>query len=143
MIIKVSEQAPLSSIRQLLAYATDMSKVEAVYQHYIEAPNYHLFTYSQPTDRDNNHLIVGCIGVKIDDCMCEIKHLAVSPYLRRNGIATQMIDSIRAMYTLKLICAETDHDAVQFYRRYGFTIKSLGEKYVGVERFYCELVLES
>lgn len=32
------------------------------------------------------------------------------------------------------ITAETDHDAIAFYRRYGFEIQSLGEKYPGVER---------
>ncbi|MNY68257.1 hypothetical protein D3C86_2059900 [compost metagenome] len=33
------------------------------------------------------------------------------------------------------ITAETDEEAVQFYRNVGFVISSLGEKYPGVERF--------
>lgn len=37
-----------------------------------------------------------------------------------------------------LIYTETDNDAVDFYRKYGFEITSLGEKYPGVERFLCE-----
>lgn len=36
------------------------------------------------------------------------------------------------------IVAETDDEAVDFYRRYGFFITSLGEKYPGVERFLCQ-----
>ena len=36
------------------------------------------------------------------------------------------------------IVAETDHEAVDFYRRYVFFITSLGEKYPGVERFLCQ-----
>ena len=30
-------------------------------------------------------------------------------------------------------------DAVEFYRKLGFSIESLGEKYPGVERFRCTL----
>ncbi|WP_268921683.1 hypothetical protein [Metabacillus sediminilitoris] len=37
-----------------------------------------------------------------------------------------------------MITAETDKEAVVFYRNYGFKITSLGEKYPGVERFLCE-----
>lgn len=37
------------------------------------------------------------------------------------------------------IRAETDKDAVGFYKKNGFTITSLGEKYPGVERFDCTL----
>lgn len=33
--------------------------------------------------------------------------------------------------------AETDADAVDFYRRCGFAVESLGERYPGVERFRC------
>lgn len=35
--------------------------------------------------------------------------------------------------------AETDKNAVNFYRKIGFNITSLGEKYPGVERFKCTL----
>jgi len=52
-----------------------------------------------------------------------------------------MIDFIKDKYTLLVIAAETDKDAVDFYKKYGFKALSLGEKYPGVERFAC--VLES
>ncbi|MNP39986.1 hypothetical protein D3C76_1335850 [compost metagenome] len=35
------------------------------------------------------------------------------------------------------IKAETDKDTVGFYKKIGFSITSLGEKYPGVERFEC------
>jgi len=47
-----------------------------------------------------------------------------------------MINFMENEYTS--IVAETDHEAVDFYRRYGFFITSLGEKYPGVERFLCQ-----
>ena len=37
-----------------------------------------------------------------------------------------------------MFTAETDKDAVDFYRKLGFSVTSLGEKYPGVERFHCE-----
>jgi len=47
-----------------------------------------------------------------------------------------MINYIASKYSS--IVAETDYEAVDFYRRYGFVITSLGEKYPGVERFLCQ-----
>jgi hypothetical protein len=50
-----------------------------------------------------------------------------------------MIDLLirgRAFHRLE---AETDSDAVGFYRSCGFTVLSLGEVYPGVERFRCTL----
>jgi len=35
--------------------------------------------------------------------------------------------------------AETDAEAVKFYKKMGFQIQSLGEKYPGIERFHCYL----
>lgn len=35
------------------------------------------------------------------------------------------------------LVAETDADAVGFYRHSGFEVMSLGEKYPGTERFSC------
>jgi hypothetical protein len=40
------------------------------------------------------------------------------------------------------IVAETDEESVQFYRNIGFIIRSLGEKYPGVERFLCTYEVE-
>jgi hypothetical protein len=37
--------------------------------------------------------------------------------------------------------AETDADAVDFYRAIGFAVENLGERYPGVERRRCRLEL--
>ncbi|MGG4554653.1 hypothetical protein ABEX11_20625 [Paenibacillus humicus] len=42
---------------------------------------------------------------------------------------------------IRRVEAETDKDAVDFYRRLGFNITSLGQKYPGVERFQCSLII--
>lgn len=46
-----------------------------------------------------------------------------------------MVNEWMALEQPLVVTAETDHDAVGFYRTYGFSIHSLGEKYAGVERF--------
>lgn len=49
-----------------------------------------------------------------------------------------MIKFVCDKHLLCFIFAETDNDAVGFYRSYGFEVTSLGEKYPGVERFLCK-----
>lgn len=120
-------------IRELLTYATDASKIEAEYKLYQEKENRKLYSYKQAEQ------FVGCIGVEwIADNICIIKQIAVSPDMRSRGIGERMIDFIMEKHSLSIISAETDQEAVNFYKRIGFTITSLGEKYPGVERFWCE-----
>ena len=88
---------------------------------------------------ESNGESIGCIGFEfISSNHCKIKHIAVSPAERGNGLGRKMITFICDKYSVNLISAETDKDAVNFYRNCGFKIISLGEKYPGVDRFLCE-----
>ncbi|MBH0346033.1 GNAT family N-acetyltransferase [Bacillus cereus] len=81
-----------------------------------------------------------CIGMEIIGAnKARICHIAVVPQYRHKGIAVQMIKEIVRMHQLTYIEAETDAEAVKFYKKIGFQIKSLGEKYPGIERFHCYL----
>jgi len=83
--------------------------------------------------------IVGCIGIEfVSPLKCEIRHIAVNPNSRNQQIGSNMIYFIMEQFQLDSIFAETDKDAVDFYTSTGFTNTSLGEKYLGVERFHCE-----
>ena len=53
-----------------------------------------------------------------------------------------MISQLLAEYNPDTLMAETDQEAVEFYRNTGFVVYSLGELYPGVERFRCVLVRE-
>jgi len=132
LIIEIDSITPHPSIRNLLSYATSINKVDFVYENYIRSSNQQLFGFMK---EDN---IIGCIGVEINLSLCEIKHIAVSPKERGNGIGSKMINFLIEKYSFTSIVAETDTDAVEFYRKFGFKITSLGEKYPGVERFQCE-----
>ncbi|MBE7103847.1 GNAT family N-acetyltransferase [Bacillus cereus] len=93
---------------------------------------------------ENNHAVLykygnmGCIGiVLIDTNRARMCHIAVDEIYRHQGIALQMIREIIRKCELTYIEAETDEEAVGFYKKCKFKIKSLGEKHPGVERFHC------
>lgn len=69
----------------------------------------------------------------------EIVSIAVEPAYRGLGIGSKLIASAANSLTCDEISAETDEDAVGFYRSYGFEIVSLGEKYPGCTRYLCTL----
>ncbi|WP_162273056.1 MULTISPECIES: GNAT family N-acetyltransferase [Rhodococcus] len=65
----------------------------------------------------------------------ELLHIATDRRWQHRGIGTALVRWVQAQYPGALIEAQTDHDAVGFYRSIGFGIESLGELYPGVERF--------
>jgi ribosomal protein S18 acetylase RimI-like enzyme len=122
-------------IKELLSYATAMEKVDNELAGYIDSNNSNRRLYEYHLGEE----IIGIVGVEfISPIHCEIKHIAVSPHQRGLSVGSKMIKFICEKHCLSLLSAETDHDAVEFYRKFGFKIISLGEKYPGVERFRCE-----
>ncbi|MFJ8090658.1 GNAT family N-acetyltransferase [Lysinibacillus sp. NPDC095746] len=122
------------NVRELLSFATSEKNVEKEYKLYIQSPVRKLYGYDLESE------VVGCIGIEfLSPKRCEIKHIAVSLDHRGIGIGSKMINFVLEKYSLSLMFAETDKDAVNFYKNYGFKITSLGEKYPGVERFRCIL----
>ncbi|MDX8365580.1 GNAT family N-acetyltransferase [Cytobacillus sp. IB215665] len=122
------------SMKELLSFATSVKNVEREYELYIHSPVRRLYGY----DFEDN--VIGCIGIELlSSKRSEIKHIAVSTKHRGEGIGSKMISFIRDKHSLSCISAETDKDAVNFYKNFGFNIISLGEKYPGVERFQCIL----
>ncbi|WP_245629907.1 GNAT family N-acetyltransferase [Domibacillus robiginosus] len=132
MIIKINSIILQPSVRVLLSYETSIRKVEEVYGKYIDFSDQQLFGLV----KGNN--IIGCIGVEINLKIGEIKHIAVFSEERGNGVGSIMIHFLCERFLLTDIVAETGRDAVEFYRKVGFKITALGEKYAGVERFLCE-----
>ena len=84
--------------------------------------------------------LVGFIGLRLEPPhRAVIRHIAVHRGHRRQGVGKQMILEVCRSYRLRELDAETDRDAVVFYRKVGFKVQSLGEKYPGTERFLCRL----
>ena len=87
--------------------------------------------------------LVGFIGFSFkSENVTILRHIAVRPDHRGEGIGQKMILEVCSHYKLQEVIAETDKDAVEFYRKIGFEIQSIGEKYPGTERFLCKLTMD-
>lgn len=81
---------------------------------------------------------LGVIGVRLDGAQGEILHIAVSPAWERRGLGRWMVESVRAAHPeVAVWSAQTDDDAVGFYRALGFAVLDLGEGDPGVRRCSC------
>ena len=72
----------------------------------------------------SNEKIIGVISTQETDKTVEIIGIAVDTKKRRSGIGTKLIDYVKDKSS-KPIIAETDSDAVVFYKKYGFNIKEV------------------
>jgi ribosomal protein S18 acetylase RimI-like enzyme len=87
---------------------------------------------------EQSGILAGCIGLELTMGTCAVIHnIAVAIEFRGRGFGRAMIEAVAKQFQLGELVAETDVDAVEFYRRCGFEITSLGERYPGVERFRC------
>lgn len=82
------------------------------------------------------------LGIIVLDYMGDdelvILDIAVLKSIQKQGIGRTLIEYVKATYQPKCITAETDDDAIDFYRKIGFTVKSLGEKYPEIIRYECK-----
>ena len=87
--------------------------------------------------------IIGVMVVSfIEQKKIEIIGIAVDVSARGKGIGSYMINQVVNNYGLLSVCAETDNDAVEFYRNNGFSIVEFSETYGAetVVRYKCELI---
>lgn len=82
--------------------------------------------------------LVGIVGYRIEESdRMILRHIAVLPEVRGAGFGRGMIMELLHQFNPVSIEAETDEEAVEFYRSIGFRIESIGEKTPGTERFLC------
>ena len=89
---------------------------------------------------------VGVMAVSFMEPMkIEIMGIAVDVAARGKGVGSYMISQAVNDYDLLSVYAETDKDAVGFYRNNGFRIGEIYETYGDetVIRYQCELTMES
>ncbi len=74
-----------------------------------------------------------------------LRYLAVDGTYRANGIGRRLVYAVRDRAPRAALIAETDDDAVAFYRRCGFMVTPLPRdpRWPGVQRFRCVLAVEA
>ncbi|PZD97268.1 N-acetyltransferase [Paenibacillus sambharensis] len=113
----------------------DGTKVNRVLESYFESNGKHLSGCLIDND------LVGLIGIEMmSESAARLTHISVSLSQQKQGMGRAMIAETLSHFDLQSLEAETDQEAVGFYRSLGFAEHSLGEKYPGVERFRCVIV---
>lgn len=100
---------------------------------YINNPNTVIYAIYE------DDLYLGIIILEIKgDKIIEILNIAVNAGFRKSGIGSSLINHCIDTFHPRKILAETDDEAARFYRKLGFEIKSLGDKYrSGIMRYQC------
>lgn len=87
----------------------------------------------------DNGTYKGIVVFKISDNIAEILDIAVAAEYQGRGIGGKLIDFIFNRFCAYKITAETDDDAVGFYKKYGFTVAETKTAY-NTKRYYCEKI---
>lgn len=83
--------------------------------------------------------LVTAVCIDVDGTRGRVTAIGVARGDRGRGWGRSLIAALPALLGIDGLSAETDADAVGFYRAVGFTVTALGEQYPGVERFACRL----
>jgi N-acetylglutamate synthase-like GNAT family acetyltransferase len=81
--------------------------------------------------------IVACAGAeRLDSDTIGIRSIAVVPLWRSHGLGRALLAALVERAGAKKVVAETDDDAVGFYRRCGFSVADAPAKF-GRSRYWC------
>jgi GNAT superfamily N-acetyltransferase len=80
--------------------------------------------------------VVACAGVEHDGDDILVRSVAVAADRRGRGLGRALVDALGDVATARRLVAETDEDAVGFYRRCGFAVEEIEPK-GGRARFRC------
>jgi GNAT superfamily N-acetyltransferase len=81
--------------------------------------------------------ILACAGAEeLSSGTIGIRSIAVAPAWRNRGVGRKLIEALAERASAKRVVAETDDDAVGFYRRCGFTVEDAPPKF-GRARYWC------
>lgn len=78
----------------------------------------------------------GIIAFKIKEQTAEILGIAVNPEYQGKGIGSRLINYIFSQFAVNKVTAETDDDAIGFYKKYGFAVADINNK-CDTKRYVC------
>ena len=83
---------------------------------YQEDENFNIYAYKE----DGRYK--GIVIFMIIKNSASIHEIAVKPEHRGQGIGSKLIDFIFNQFSVEAVVAETDDDAIGFYKKYGFSV---------------------
>ena len=118
-ICDVKEKLSDSAILDLLAPSVFNPTPERLLsraEKYQADDNTSVYAYSE------NGEYKGIVVFKIKEQTVEILDIAVKPEYQGKGIGSRLIDYIFSKFSINKIIAETDDEAIGFYKKCGFTV---------------------
>ena len=134
-ICDVKEKLSDSAILHLLAPSVFNPTFERLL---IRAKKYQADDKSKVYAYSENGEYKGIIVFKTEDNTAEILDIAVKPGYQGKGIGSMLIDYIFSKFAVSKITAETDDEAVGFYKKCGFAVTPVGE-FCDTKRYFCKL----
>ena len=134
MFINIKNKMDNLVVQKIIAYAAFDGSPEGVaktVQEYVLNPKLYFYAWAE------NDSILGICGYEIHDDKLEIHLIAVDEDSRTRGVGGSMVIALQEEYN-KDIEAETDDDAVEFYRKRGFTTHEFIHEKRG-KRYACVL----
>ncbi|MBQ8740980.1 MAG: GNAT family N-acetyltransferase [Clostridia bacterium] len=132
-ICDVKENIADSGIFELLApsvYNPTPERLSGRAKKYQANDKAYIYAYSQNGEN------LGIVVFEIAEQSATILDIAVKPEQQGKGIGSGLIDFIFNQFDINTITAETDDDAVRFYKKYGFTIADTITKFDD-KRYIC------
>ena len=81
---------------------------------------------------------IGLLGTEyLSDAIIAIRHLVIARRFRRCGYGRIVLNYLSHGHPDRSLIALTDYESVDFYRKCGFSIRSMGAHEGGNERFEC------
>lgn len=138
-IIDIKSYITSSKVLEIISlaqYKPTKEKMQLLTDSYLNNKDMKVFGY----EIDAN--ITGVIIINNHDNNTIIESISVAKPYRKMGIGKKLIHYIVDTLDINTIEAETDDDAVGFYRNCGFCIEDLGFKYKNVRRYRCRLTVK-
>lgn len=80
--------------------------------------------------------LVSAVVVRVERCDVELLHIATRRASRGMGYGEELVRAIAARFAPRAVIAETDDDAVGFYRRLDFVVEEIESPWQ-VSRYRC------
>lgn len=131
-IYSVKENMQNNEIFELLApsvYNPTLERLQSRAKKYEDNENAYIFVFKE-------NVYKGIVVFEIKDNNATILDIAVKPEYQGMGIGSKLIDFIFNQFGVHSITAETDDDAIGFYKKYGFTVAKTETKF-NTKRYIC------